>query len=170
MSACGFEKDLSLALREGRWPAAADPSLREHVAGCRNCSDLVLVTQTLQLSRATMSQVPVLPAPGIIFWRAQLRRRTTAAERMTRPILFTEMLAFAATLAAFLFVVRQAIRYVDWRSLGDSVASGDWHSNFSFTAMTQSLAAVSVPLWLPIGGLLLFALGGLAVYVLAHNE
>lgn len=164
MKPCAFEKEVTAAVREGRWPAAADPALREHVAGCAACADLLLVTETLQASRSAMSRAAVLPAPGILYWRAQLRRRSGAVERMARPIVFAEVIAFAAAIAAFAFAAYRWIDFVDWSSAAD-------HLPFSSLHLADVLAAL--PAWTPlllIAAMVLFALGGVAVYVLAHNE
>jgi hypothetical protein len=164
MSACGFEKEVSLALREGRWPAAADAALRQHVAGCSSCSDLVLVTETLQHSRAFTAQAAVLPHPGALYWRAQLRRRSGAVERMSRPIVFAEVATFAATLFALALAAHRWIDFVDWTSLRDRLPYADLHLADALSALPASIPLLS------IAALVLFAVGGLAIYVLAHNE
>lgn len=166
MKPCGFEKEVSLALRQGRWPAAADPALRQHVDACPSCSDLLLVTETLRHSRALAAQAAVLPPPGILYWRAQLRRRAGAVERMSRPIVFAEGVALAATLLALVLAARRWIDFVDWTSLRDRLPFAD-----SQLRLADVLAAL--PPWTPpllIAAAVFFALGGLAVYVLAHNE
>ena len=165
MKSCAFEKEVSLALREGRWPAACDTALRDHVAGCSACSDLVLVTETLQHSRAFTAQAAVLPPAGVVYWRAQLRRRNGAVERMSRPIVFAEVAALAATLFAFAFAAYRWIEFVDWKSLRDSLPFAD--SQFH---LADALAALPASSPLLIAALVFFAVGGLAVYVLAHNE
>jgi F0F1-type ATP synthase assembly protein I len=167
MTACGFEKEVSIALREGRWPVAVDAALRQHAATCSSCCDVVLVTETLQRARAAGSQAAMLPSPGIIFWRAQLRRRSGAAERMTRPIVFAEVAAFIATLLAFVFATRRFVEFVTWSSLTGGIALPDW--KISLSDVVAALPPSTLPLFL-IGAVIVFALAGLAVYVLAHNE
>ena len=166
MTGCGFEKEVSLALREGRWPAAVDPTLRDHVAACAGCSEVVLVSQTLQRARAAASQAAVLPPPGIIFWRAQLRRRSGATERMSRPIVFAESAALLGTVLAFVFALRRFAEYSTWESLTGGIAPQGWTVNLS------DLVA-ALPTWAPpvlLAAVVFFALGGVAIYVLAHSE
>lgn len=162
MKGCGFEPDLARALRDGNWPAACDPALRQHVAGCAACSDLLLITTSLQSARAGTLPLPVLPPPGIVWWRAQLRRRNAATERMTRPVVFVEVIALAATLLALVFVARV---FVDWSAFADNLAP----SGYQLADVLSSFSA-SIPGWLALGALVLFAAAGFAVYALAHNE
>jgi len=95
---CPREAELQAALRAGRWPAASDAALRDHVAQCRSCSDVALVMHTMQQARA-QANTPALQAPGTLWWRAQLRRRQQAVEQATRPIVLAEIAAFAAVFA-----------------------------------------------------------------------
>ncbi len=166
MTGCEFEKEISLALREGRWPAAAGPALCQHVAGCSSCSDLVLVTEALQNSRAVAARAAELPPPGILYWRAQLRRRSGAVERMSRPIVFAEVVTLLATLLALAFAASRLTEFFNLTSLLDRLSLADVQLHLS-----NALAAL--PAWAPlllIGALIFFALGGFAVYVLAHND
>jgi hypothetical protein len=165
MTGCAFEKDLSLALHEGRWPAACDSALQAHVTTCASCSDLVLVTTTLQHARAAATQVPALPSPGVLWWRAQVRRRNAANERMSRPIVFTEVVTLLATLAALGFAIFRFVDWMDWTSLSARLLPADFHSSAIVAAM---------PTWMPpmlaVAAIVFFAAAGFAVYTLAHNE
>jgi len=165
MTGCAFEKDLSLALHEGRWPAACDPALQAHVAACASCSDLALVTTTLQRARAAASQAPALPPPGVLWWRAQVRRRNTAAERMSRPIVFTEVVALAATLVALALASYRFFDWIDWTSLSGRFVA----ANFDITAAVATMPTWMLPT-LAIAAVVFFAAAGFAVYSLAHNE
>jgi hypothetical protein len=94
---CAREKEVAEFLHRGHWPQACTPELRDHVAACRQCSDLVLVTQTFQSARASTTP-PRLESPGALWWRAQLRRRNSALERINRPILGAQIFALAVAL------------------------------------------------------------------------
>ena len=94
---CAREKEVAELIRSGHWPRACTPELCDHVAACRQCSDLVLVTQTFQTARASTTP-PRLESPGALWWRAQLRRRNAALERISRPILGAQIFALAVAL------------------------------------------------------------------------
>lgn len=90
---CTREREVTELLHQGFWPEACPAELRTHVETCRNCSDLVLVTQALQASRRQTLDVPRLESPGALWWRAQLRRRNAAIETVGRPILGAQIFA-----------------------------------------------------------------------------
>jgi hypothetical protein len=73
--------------------------LRNHVVACRSCSDFVLIRQTLQTARQETALLPRLERPGVLWWRAQLRRRNEAIERIEQPILGAQLFAFGVVLA-----------------------------------------------------------------------
>lgn len=97
-------------LRKGRWPHACDPDLRAHVDGCRDCQELVLITQTLQRAKSNGEQLALLHSPGLLWWRAQLRRRSEAIQRVTAPSAMAEKVGLFGLLAAFCVLVWQAGR------------------------------------------------------------
>ena len=83
---CSRESQLTAVLRSGHWPDACDPELRSHVKECSRCRDLVLVSQAFQSARSESANVARLEPPGILWWRAQLRRRNAAVERIHKPL------------------------------------------------------------------------------------
>ena len=106
---CNRERELAEALRAGFWPEACTDDLRAHVAGCRSCSQRVVLSAAFRRERAAASAEPRLESPGAIWWRAQLRRRNAAIERISRPILGAQVFAVAvALIAAVVFLVSEA--------------------------------------------------------------
>ena len=93
---CAREKEVEELVQRGQWPQACAEDLRVHVQGCRACSDLALVAQAFRAAHATA--MPALPSAGALWWRAQLRRRNAAIERIGRPILGAQIFAFAMIL------------------------------------------------------------------------
>jgi hypothetical protein len=106
---CSFENELTQALRDGHWPEACGPELRAHVENCANCSDLVLVTQAFQSARSESEHAALSGSPGLLWWRAQLRRRNAATERVSRPVTIAEI--FALVVYVFVGVVLVASQY-----------------------------------------------------------
>lgn len=119
---CSRQSEILELLALGHWPQACPQELRAHLAECRSCADLLLVTQAFQRSRANTAAQAQLPAPGAIWWRAQLRRRNAAVERVGKPILGAYIFALSMmVLVAVALVISQArhgFRWLDW--LGQS--------------------------------------------------
>src|ERR1700756_2897471 len=92
---CTREREVSELLHKGYWPEACPEELRAHVKLCRICSDLVLVTSALGVERKETMPMARLEAPGALWWRAQLRKRNAAIEKMARPIVGAQVFALA---------------------------------------------------------------------------
>lgn len=122
--ACQREREVAELLRLGQWPHAVPAEIRDHAAACRTCSDLVIVTQAFQQERAAaVNAVPVQSA-GALWWRAQLRRRNEAMERINKPIVGAQIFAFIVAIAA-------AAGVLTWQV----------HRGFHFFAWIESLPA-----------------------------
>jgi hypothetical protein len=102
---CPRERELAGLLHRGHWPHACPPDLQVHVPVCRACSDLLAVTLAFQQARAQSSSTARLPAPGVIWWRAQLRRRNAALNAIRKPIVGAQFFAFAIALFAATLVL-----------------------------------------------------------------
>ncbi len=115
---CPREREVTDLLHRGHWPQASPAELRCHVEECRRCSELVAVTQTLQAARTQSLAAAHLPTSGSLWWRAQLRRRNQAIERISRPIFGAQVFAGAAVcLIAVCFLAwefRRGFRLLDW--------------------------------------------------------
>ncbi|MGA9586640.1 MAG: hypothetical protein WBQ95_15005 [Terracidiphilus sp.] len=82
-------------LDRGCWPDACPADLRAHVESCRMCSDLVLVASAFQAAHQQAMQVPQMDSAGALWWRAQLRKRNAAIEKVARPIFGAQIFALA---------------------------------------------------------------------------
>jgi hypothetical protein len=98
--ACQYEKDLTELLRRGQWPGLAAPEMRAHVAECGLCRDLVAATDAFQRERASASTEARLEPPGVLWWRAQLRKRNAALQQVNRPLVAAQVFAVALGLVA----------------------------------------------------------------------
>jgi hypothetical protein len=120
---CSFENELTQALKDGHWPDGCGPELRTHVRSCANCSDLVLVTEIFQSTRGVSERTALSGSPSLLWWRAQLRRRNAAAERVSRPVTIAEI--FALIVYVFVGVVFVASQYrhgLHWASWWSEIA------------------------------------------------
>lgn len=112
---CVCEREVTELLRQGYWPDACPPELRAHVETCRICSDLVLVTAVLGKQRSETMPMARLEVPGALWWRAQLRKRNAAIEKMARPIVGAQVFALAmALLVAVAVLVWQGGTWSAW--------------------------------------------------------
>ena len=142
---CAREKEVALLVEMGQWPQASPEDLRTHVAGCRACSERVLVTENLRAARAAAMAEAQLPTAGALWWRAQLRRRNEALARVTRPMLGAQIFALAVAavlmVGAAVWTVAAGVRLsespaawlkemghaVNWSALvPDGLATGAW--------------------------------------------
>jgi hypothetical protein len=134
---CAYEKELIDALKAGHWPEGCAPELRAHVASCASCSDLVLLTEAFQRAKSASVQESPVGTPGLLWWRAQLRRRNAAAERVGQPVAIAQTFAFLLTLlVAAVFVASQYKYGLHWASWGltpsrilhlVSIGTADWN-------------------------------------------
>jgi hypothetical protein len=83
---CAREREVTELLHRGYWPDACPAELRAHVEACRMCSDLVVVALAFQDAHKQTLPVPQMESAGGLWWRAQLRRRNAAIEKVARPI------------------------------------------------------------------------------------
>lgn len=118
---CSYERELAQALKAGHWPKGCGPELRAHVDACGSCSDLVLVTETFKGARSESEHaVSYNNSPSLLWWRAQLRRRNAATERVSRPITIAQAFAwFVVVLVGVVFVAsqyRHGLHWASWRS------------------------------------------------------
>jgi hypothetical protein len=171
---CPREKEVKELVERGQWPQVCATELRAHVGGCRSCGDLVLVTAAFQEARTEAAGEARIGSPGVLWWRAQLRRRNAAVERIGRPILGAQIFALAVNVAlAVGFVVRQARHGFAWLAwlkhlpqtaaayLGSLWPTGLFGSGFGslLTPMVMISAAATLAL-----------LGGAVVYLASEKQ
>ncbi len=129
LRACTRQTEVQQLLEQGHWPHACPAELRAHLSGCRWCAELVLLMQAFQQSRAAAAAQVKLPAAGAIWWRAQLRRRNAAVERVGKPILGAYVFALSITvLVAAVFAISQARHGLRWLQASESFNPSAWLS------------------------------------------
>jgi hypothetical protein len=77
---CEREQQVIEATRNGLWAS----SLRAHLRDCALCTQTELIAASLQEDAAKAKRVLDLPPAGLIWRRAQTRRRERALQRATR--------------------------------------------------------------------------------------
>jgi hypothetical protein len=170
LSTCSHEKEVADLLRLGQWPIACAPDLRAHVNACRSCGDLVLVAETFLHARVQTSGAARVATPGALWWRAQLRRRNAAVERIGKPILGAQI--FALTINLFIvvaFLAYQARNGVGWLSRLEQLPE-----SYSLHLDNLSQSALLNPGWslmvlIPALATLVL-LGGVVVYLASEKQ
>jgi hypothetical protein len=164
---CSCERELAAALERGHWPDACTPELRAHVEGCPACSERLLVTQALRRERAIAAGAARLESPGVIWWRAQLRRRNAAIERISRPILGAQIFAVAvALIAATAFFATQAKQSLGWFAW-----IADIPRSLHLEALVPAALQNTTGAWMLIPGTVLLCLvGGLFAFIASDRR
>lgn len=154
LRSCYCEKEVVQALKAGHWPEGCAQELRAHVEGCPACSDFVLVAQSFQQAKSESTQTLPTGSPGLLWWKAQLRRRNTAAERMNRPITVAQAFAWIVTsVVGILLAASQYSHGVHW---------SEWFSKPAIAHVSSALLnAPDGSGWNPL--LVIFGIGTLAI-------
>jgi len=96
---CELESEVLAAVLQNRWPDRVDASLREHVADCAICADVVAIAGAIDDAREEMRARAVVPDSGRVWWLAQMRARREAAQAAGRPITAAQVIAFACAMS-----------------------------------------------------------------------
>jgi hypothetical protein len=95
---CCREDDVLDALTSGRWPDRVGDDIKDHVATCAICADVVAVASAVLEVRHEPGEMRI-PSSAVMWWRAQMRARQEAAREAARPITVAQVVA-AVTLVA----------------------------------------------------------------------
>ncbi|HEV2323025.1 MAG TPA: hypothetical protein VGS10_03635 [Terracidiphilus sp.] len=165
---CPREKEVKELVERGQWPAAISPELAAHLRECGSCADLALVTDAFQRARANAAGSQHVSAPGLLWWKAQLRRREAAMERIAKPILGAQIFALAVNLAiAAGFVAWEATHGLNWLGWFETPgqAAGIGLGAFLAAAFSGWGLIVTIPALATVA-----LLGGAAVYLAAEKS
>jgi hypothetical protein len=159
---CSRQDEVRELLRQGHWPEASAAEVRGHVEGCRECGELVRLTVGFRAVREASLQQAQLMAPGLIWWRAQLRRRQQAMEQVSRPTQWAQVFGILMSVCGGAGLVAWFARigyWPDWR--GSAVDVGQ--------AMKSLAGGIGV-LPVAVGMAVLVFVGVLAVWSTADLD
>ncbi len=142
---CPREPEVRDLLQQGHWPAACEPELRAHIDTCGNCAEAVRFAQIFQAARsASMLRAPVAAA-GPIWWRAQLRRRNAAFERIAKPVRTAQIFAAAICLLTTVAILIFEQRSGNASLLSSLLPSQLWPlSGWNLTLLISTIATLTV--------------------------
>jgi hypothetical protein len=166
LNGCPREKEVKELVERGQWPGAFPPELTAHLRECRSCADVALVTDTFQRARANAVGPLNTVAPGLLWWRAQLRRRDAAMKRMGRPIMGAQIFALVVNLAVAVgFVAWEATHGLRWLGWFEAPGHNDGLGPFLTAALSGwgLLAVISAAATVAL-------LGGVVVYLAAERQ
>ncbi len=161
---CLRETDLWDAIAAGRWPDAADATLRAHVVNCAACRDLALVAGSLQHDASEVVRDATPPSSAIVWWRAQMRARQEAAHAADRPITVVQGLAIACAAGLLLGLTGSVVAWVrgwsGWVSAwsASKASAASQLATLDFTSRWVLLPAVLILLSLVIAPVAIYAI------------
>jgi hypothetical protein len=138
---CPREQDVINAIVSGRWPDRCDESLRAHAAACAVCKELVEVTSVMQLDHEALHEEMSLPSAGQVWWRAAIRARLEASQRVAQPLSWIFGISMAVA-AGFAIAAVQLLWSPVQLAWGASSA-GAWFSWFSVTEFARLLPTLT---------------------------
>lgn len=127
MKTCGRHEELTQALRSGHWPQASPSSLREHVVACKACSEHVRLTTAFTAARASAMRLAIPQSPGLLWWKAQLRRRREAMEKIERPAIALPTATITASLVLLLGVLLTVRKHIGWPHVASLFSPAGWN-------------------------------------------
>lgn len=174
LRSCPREAEVKALVERGQWPQACAPELRTHVSSCRSCGELALVTMAFQRARNQAIGAAKLGSPGLLWWRAQLRRRNAAVERISRPILSAQIFALAINMVLAVGVAvwqaRHGLAWLTWlQQLSQDVSSQWFASLLPADFLHPGVGTLSGPVAL-FAALLALALVGCVVVYFASEK
>jgi hypothetical protein len=162
---CTRENEVMALLLSGGWPAACEPELREHVAACTLCAQTVLLKSSFADALVQAKEAARLQSPGLLWWRAQLRRRHAAVQRVNRPIAGAQWFALFINLLAAVALLASQWRHLDrltaWLS---EIAQAPVFHPAALWAMAAQQPGWGLMLLIPFA-LAFVVLGGITVYL-----
>jgi hypothetical protein len=119
---CEREQQVIDATRNGLWSS----SLRAHLWDCARCTQTELIAASLNEDAAKAKRMLDLPPPGLIWLRAQTRRREVALERATRrPFLIAGAFGAVYSMVFLLWGIFQLPQYVYRLFVAPSALTGN---------------------------------------------
>jgi len=116
MMGCARTAEVRELLRLGHWPQAAGAELVEHARLCRRCSEMVLITQAFGAAKASAMNAARVEPPALVWWRAQLRRKHEAVQRVERPMRAQMLVVLAIVCVGLGLAFRLSGGVAEWRS------------------------------------------------------
>ena len=156
-SKCVHGAEVKQLQQLGHWPEAAGAELPRHVAACAECATQLRLTAAFAEARTRTLKDAPRSAPGLIWWRAQLRRRAEVAERLNRPLLGAQIFALLLAVSAGVFLSSAAFTSVQscaaWMKSTQQMVAGSFVQLWS-SPWGMAIAALMLGVALLLSGAL----------------
>ena len=180
LRACPREREVKELVERGQWPVveATAPELYAHIRHCRSCEELAFVALTFQRARAETAAAAMVGPPSVLWWRAQLRQRNAAVERIGMPMMGAQIFALAVSLALAVglaaWQARHGLAWLPWLKQLPQTATQQFDSGWTQMLSTLWSSALPGSAWnwmvLLSAGATLALLGGVAVYLASERQ
>jgi hypothetical protein len=154
---CSRGDEVRDLLAQGHWPEACEAELRAHVADCRGCSEMVMLTQSFRAAREDAAAMARPVPASLVWWRAQLRRRQAAMEQVSKPIVGAQIFAVVVSLCAAVGLVGWLVERGDLWNFGMGLSLGSVKASWGLLPMVACLGALAL-------------LGAVVVYLTVERE
>jgi hypothetical protein len=174
MKPCPHEAEVKAILRQGHWPEACDRELRRHIQTCRTCGEQLLVLHAFHAARAHAMQAAPIDHPNLLWWRAQLRRRNQALQRVGRPITTAQIFALCIGILAAAALLRSQLatgfNWSNWSNWSSWLPQSSSDSSFDALSFVTSITT-DWGLFLPLIGLgTVLLLSAVVVYLASDRS
>ncbi len=139
-------------------------------ANCRSCGELALVASAFQRARSEALDAAKVGPPSVLWWRAQLRQRNAAVERIGRPMLGALIFALVVSLALAVGLAAWQVRDgIAWLKQLPQTSMQTFDSGWTqiFSSLWSSALPGSAWNWMVLlsAGATLALLSGVVVYL-----
>ncbi len=98
---CEYEQSAIKELAQGK----QNEKLAAHIKSCAECREALKVARWMQTFAAATMKPQALPAPGLLWWKAQLSKKQEAAKRALQPILWMQIMAAIIVIATLIWLI-----------------------------------------------------------------
>ena len=158
--ACIREDDVLDALTSARWPERADEELRQHVATCHICADIIAVARPILADADVPGPEPRIPSSAVMWWRAQMRARQEAVREAARPITVAQAVG---AVCLIVLLAATAVMVMPWifeliPGLPDGFSPGDSNGDVRSGVLSGGwlLPALMAGVWLLLAPLAIY--------------
>lgn len=101
ISECDYEQAVVKSLKLG----LTNEEIAGHIESCANCLEAARIVRFFQANLAKDSTSRNLPAAGLVWWKTRLREKRRAAEEITKPIFYAQIIGAIIFAGVFIWLI-----------------------------------------------------------------